>query len=189
MNPPLRQRMAQRSDIWAILGQVLVLAALGLGLHFVLRTTGGTVFLFTALAPLLILAAMAIVAWLAIEAFRKRHHLFHRQVFKPGQVVFREGDAAACAYFIECGEVEVSRLHDGQDKVLARLGVGDYFGELSLLSDDPRRGATVRALTETHVAVVGKENFLRMLFTIPSVREDVLSTAHTRVRSDSALSG
>ncbi len=189
MSPRLNERLAQRSEVWAILAQVLVLAALGLGLHFVLRTTGGTVFLFTALAPVLIMAAVAIVAWLAIEAFRKRHHLFHRQVFQPGQVVFREGDTAACAYFIECGEVEVSRLHDGQDKVLARLGIGDYFGELSLLSDDPRRGATVRALTETQVAVVGKENFLHMLFTIPSVRDDILRTAHTRVHDDAARSG
>ncbi len=189
MSLRLSQRVPQPPELWAILAQVLVLAALGLGLQFVLRTTGGTVFLFTALAPFLIVASMAIVAWLAIDTFRKRHHLFHREVFRPGQVVFREGDAAACAYFIERGEVEVSRLHEGQDKVLARLGAGDFFGEVGLLSDGAGRNATVRALTETQVAVVGKENFLRMLFTIPSVREDILSAAHTRVRSDSAHSG
>lgn len=172
-----------RWELRAILAQVLVLVALGLGLRFVVRTTGGTVFLFTVLAPLLIVVSMAIVGWLALDAFRSRHRMLHRDVFPPGQVVFREGDAAHCAYFIEKGEVEVTRRHDGQEQVLARLSVGDFFGELSLLSDDPRRGATVRALTETQVAVVGKENFLRMIFAIPSVREDVLNTATQRMQS------
>jgi CRP-like cAMP-binding protein len=173
-------RLNVRAEQWAILAQMLVLIALGLGLQFVLWTTGGTLFLFSAVAPLLILVSIAIVAGLAIASFRKRHSVFHYQVFQQGQAVFREGDPADCAYFIERGEVEVSRLQDGREEVLARLGVGDYFGEMGLLADQ-KRNATVRATTETRVAVAGKENFLRMVFAVAPVRENILATAHRRV--------
>jgi hypothetical protein len=177
-------RLNARPDLLAMFAQVLVLVALGLGLQFTVWTTGGTLFLFSAVAPLLILVSITIVVGLAIGDLRKRHRMFQHEVFQPGQVVFREGDPAGCAYFIERGEVEVSRLQNGHDEPVARLGVGDYFGEMSLLSDQPRRNATVRALAETQVAAVGKENFLRMVFSVASAREDILKTAHRRVRPE-----
>jgi Cyclic nucleotide-binding domain len=183
------QRWNIRSEVWAILAQLLVLVALALGLQFVVRTTGGTLFLFSAVAPLLILVSIAIVVGLAIGDWRKRHSMLQYQVFQPGQIVFREGDAAGCAYFIDRGEVEVSRMmHNGRDEPVARLGVGDYFGEMSLLSDRTTRSATVRALVETRVAVVGRENFLRMVFTVSSFRENVLNTAHRRVTGETGNS-
>ena len=180
MKRMLVPRWNVRHEVWAIFAQLLVLVALGLGLQFVVWTTGGTLFLFSAVAPLLILVSIAIVVGLAIGRLRKRHSMFHYQVFQPGQVVFREGDPADCTYFIDRGEVEVSRMQNGCEEAVARLGVGDYFGEMSLLSDRTTRSATVRALAETGVAVVGRENFLRMVFTVGSFREDILNTAHSR---------
>ena len=50
----------------------------------------------------------------------------------------------------------------GQDRVIATLGKDQYFGEMALLSNAPRN-ATVRALKETRVAALGKENFVRLL--------------------------
>jgi CRP-like cAMP-binding protein len=175
-------RVKLRPESLAMLAQMLVLVALSLGLQFIVWTTGGTLFLFSAVAPLLIFAAIAIVVGLAIGDLRRRHRMFQHEVFQAGQIVFREGDPAGCAYFIERGEVEVSRLRNGHDEPVARLGVGDYFGEMSLLSDQPGRNATVRALAETQVATVGKENFLRMVFSVASVRENILETAHRRIR-------
>lgn len=170
-------------ELWAVLAQVLVLAALGLGFQFVFWTTGGTLFLFSTAAPLLILISIVIVAWLALADFRRRHSVFEFRTFPAGEVVYREGDPADCVYFIEKGEVEVSRFRYGQKRSIARLGPGGYFGEMSLLSDQPNRSATVLAITETRAAAVGKENFLRMIFTVPSVRDSILQTAHTRVTS------
>jgi cyclic nucleotide-binding protein len=173
-------RMKAGPELWAVLAQLLVLVALGLGLQFVFWTTGGTLFLFSSAAPLLILVAVAIVGWLALAGFRRRHSVFQYQTFPAGELVYREGDPADSVYFIEDGAVEVSRDRYGEKQSIARLGAGEYFGEMSLLADQPNRSATVRALSATRVAVVGKENFLRMMFTVPSARDSILRTAHAR---------
>ncbi len=175
-----RSHSNPRGVLWVILAHLLVLIAMGLGLVFVFRTTGGTLFLFSAAAPLLILISVGILSWRAIVSLRRRHSIFEYQTISPGEIVYREGDPADCVYFIEKGEVEVSRSHYGQKDGIATLRAGDYFGEMSVLSDRPNRNATVRAITEAKIAALGKENFLRMMFTVPSVRDTILQTAHGR---------
>jgi hypothetical protein len=162
-----------------ILAHFMTLGGLILGLQFVIDTTGGTLFLFTSLAPLLVLGAAGVLAWVAIARFMKRHTLFDLQSFAPGQVIIQQGDWGDCAYFIESGEVEVIRDEGGASQVVARLSPGQYFGEMALLAD-AARNATVRAVTPARVAALGRHNFLMMLQVIPSVHEDILKTVQQR---------
>jgi CRP-like cAMP-binding protein len=164
---------------WLIGAQVMALVASALGLQFVLNTTGGTLFAFSAAAPLLVLAATAVVLGVALYRFRRRHSLFEFRAFAPGEIIIREGDPGDCAYFIQEGEVEVIRNHGGSETVAARLKAGQYFGEMALLSNRPRN-ATVRAATPTRLALLGKQNFFLMLSSVPSAREDVLKTVQER---------
>jgi CRP-like cAMP-binding protein len=136
-------------------------------------------FLFSALAPWLVLASVAIVIWIAVDQFRKRHSLFLFERFEPGQMIVRQGEAGDCAYFIQSGEVEILQHNNGKDVRLNVLGKGDYFGEMALLSGQ-QRSASVRATAPTEVAVLGRENFLTMLRTIPSTRQDVMKTFQER---------
>ena len=167
--------------------QLLALMALGFGLQFLVNTTGGTLFLFSSMGPLLMLVSWGIVIGVAIVHFRKRHSLFDLETIEPGQVVFRQGDAGDCAYFVQSGEVEVVRDDGGCDVVLARLGAGQYFGEMALLSSEPRN-ATVRAAATTKLARLGKRNFLTMLSAMPAARQDILKTAQERALEESARS-
>ena len=72
-----------------------------------------------------------------------------------------------------------SKATEGREAVVARLSAGQYFGEMALLSRSPRN-ATIRAVTATRLAVLGKENFLTMLRTIPAVHEDIMLTIQKR---------
>ena len=164
-----------------IIAQVLALLALGLGLQFLWNTTGGTVFAFSTFAPVLTGIASLILIAILIYRFRKRHSLFDRETYDPGQEIFRQGDEGECAYFIRSGEVEV--LQD--NKVVAKLSSGQYFGEMALIRDAPRN-ATVRAVARTEVAVLGKGNFLTMLNLIPATQEDIMKTVKERALSQTA---
>jgi len=68
-----------------------------------------------------------------------------------GSAVVREGEAGDSLFLIVLGTLQVStRGADGADVELARLGPGDFFGEVALLTRRPRT-ATVAALTEAEL--------------------------------------
>jgi predicted MFS family arabinose efflux permease len=69
--------------------------------------------------------------------------------------VFEQGDAGDRFYLIERGEVSVER--DGAE--VARLGPGDYFGEIALVQDVPRT-ATVRPLTDAALLALDRDEFI-----------------------------
>jgi CRP-like cAMP-binding protein len=163
----------------ALCAQILTLAALALGMEFVLNTNGGTLFLFSSVGSGLVALSCAIVAVLAFVRFRRRHSLFQPSVFAPGEIVFSQGEAGDCMYFIQSGTVEVVRTEQGSESVVAVLSAGQYFGETALLTSQPRN-ATVRAQTAARLAALGKQNFLAMLKLMPSTREDVLKTVQER---------
>ena len=156
---------------------ILVLASLLITLRFVSKTTGGTLFLFTTLAPVLVILSTGLLIWVLVREYRQAHRLFSIERYEPDQWVFRQGDEGDCMYFIRSGEVEVVLEEDGT--VLNRLGKGDYFGEMALLSESPR-SATVRAITSVEVAILGRKNFFDMMRLVPTTEDSILNTARKR---------
>lgn len=62
---------------------------------------------------------------------------------KHGEIVFGEGDIGDSFYILIAGEVVVEKIRGGKPLELARLGVGDCFGEMALVGKH-QRTATVR---------------------------------------------
>ena len=103
-----------------------------------------------------------------------------REYFEPGQIVFREGDRGDWLYIVTEGEVEVLK-NDGAGTAapLRRLGPGECFGEIALVSDRPR-SATVRAVCATNVLAVDREAFGALFTTLPPLRGFFESLIETR---------
>jgi len=76
--------------------------------------------------------------------------------FHAGDEVMRAGDADSSLFVVARGVFEVSLERDGQRVPVARLGTGDFFGEMSLLTGSPR-SAGVMALCDTSALEIGKE--------------------------------
>nr|POE56229.1 camp-dependent protein kinase regulatory subunit [Quercus suber] len=86
--------------------------------------------------------------------------------YPAGSFIIREGDVGDKFYILESGEAEA--LKRGTDSAVKNYKKGDYFGELALLDDKPR-AASVRSVTETKVATLGKDGFQRLLGPVESI--------------------
>jgi len=168
-----------------IAAHVLALIAYALGLQFLLNSTGGTVFVFSTIGPVLVGLCFIILIGVTIHRFLRSHSLFSYEIYQPGDIVFQEGEQGDCAYFVHSGEVEVVQMENGKEKIVAVLRDGEYFGEMALITSHPRN-ATVRAVNATKLAVLGKKNFLTMLNLMPSARKDIMLTVTERAMKHAA---
>jgi CRP/FNR family cyclic AMP-dependent transcriptional regulator len=76
----------------------------------------------------------------------------------PGDVLIEEGRPGRESFIISTGEAAVTL--GGRD--VARLGPGEFFGEMAILAPQPRT-ATVTAVTPMHVLVADPSQLLRLL--------------------------
>ncbi|MEW6666909.1 MAG: cyclic nucleotide-binding domain-containing protein [Thermodesulfobacteriota bacterium] len=82
--------------------------------------------------------------------------------YSKGQAIFRQGEPGEELFFVVSGIVQVVREHGGESQVIAELETGDTFGEIALISNQPRTG-TVRAVTDVELCSIHKSDFERLL--------------------------
>ena len=102
--------------------------------------------------------------------------------FTRGQIVFSEGDPGDRLYVIMDGKIKLGTTsNDGRESLLAVLGPGEMFGELSLFDPGPRT-STATALTETTLLGLGHEALGPWLTGRPGVAEALLKALAQRLR-------
>ena len=99
-----------------------------------------------------------------------------------GHVVFREGDAGDRLFVVLDGKVKIYRsAADGRENLLAVLGAGDMFGELSLFDPGPRT-ASVSAVTQSRLASLDHDDLRPFLLERPAVAAQLLQALAQRLR-------
>lgn len=98
-----------------------------------------------------------------------------------GDFVFREGDPGAAIYLIQEGAIELLKAHEGQERRLTRLESGDFFGELSLLEEQPH-GVSARALSDYKLLEIDRPAFDQILDESSEVAVRMLCILATRLR-------
>ena len=106
--------------------------------------------------------------------------------YEAGEVIIQENDFGETAYVIAQGQVEVSKKLDRQNIHLAYLGVGETFGEISMIEEKPR-SATVTAVTETLVSEIRRDDFFKSFQTDPDVALQLLKVLFERLREANAM--
>ncbi|SVA83702.1 uncharacterized protein METZ01_LOCUS136556 [marine metagenome] len=102
--------------------------------------------------------------------------------FKNGQIILMEDRIGEHCFFLTLGRVKITRLSsDGREVILALLGIGDFFGEMSLL-DGEARSANVVALEKTKVLTLNIADFLDPLEIYPKVAINLLRELAIRLR-------
>lgn len=91
--------------------------------------------------------------------------------YEEGEVIFHEGDVGDYLYIIIKGEVEIFSSKDGVKKTLAKLGEGEYFGEMALLNERART-ATVQCLSSVNVIALKKSDFGILISNFQELRKN-----------------
>ena len=105
-----------------------------------------------------------------------------RRKFPKDGVIFFEHDVGDALFMIFSGRVKVTILSDdGREIILAMLSDSDFFGEMSLLDNEPR-SATAIALQETEMVVLHQRDFLSIVEKRPRVLINLLSVLSSRLR-------
>jgi len=100
--------------------------------------------------------------------------------FKPGDVIFKQGDDGSEMYLIRTGKVKISRSAGNIEKVLAIIKEGDFFGEMAVIDGSPRSAAAT-AVDEVNLLIVDRDAFKSQLKDNPMI-EYVLETMTRRLR-------
>ncbi len=93
------------------------------------------------------------------------------RVYEPHSSIVIEGESSWGVYLILRGLVNISKTNklSGNSYDLGRLREGSFFGEMSLVDENPR-SATVRALSESHLFYISKDAFNQLLAQAPGLK-------------------
>ncbi len=99
-----------------------------------------------------------------------------KKTYPPNTILVSEGMRADTFYVVTSGKVVISRtLEGGEEFVMGFLGPGGYFGEMALITGEPR-AATVTTITETEVLEITKQQFDEVFNTSPAMARSILNT-------------
>ena len=121
-----------------------------------------------------LIARLDLLSGLDDRQLERVRRLLRPRFTVPNERILKEGDRADAVYFIASGTVEV-RLP--QHRV--QLTSGDFFGEMALLTNQPRR-ADVVALTFCRLLMLGKADFERFMTENPDARAEINRVAYAR---------
>lgn len=112
-------------------------------------------------------------------------HIFDRETntlnYSAGDTIIEQGQAADRMYVVQSGEVEIHLLAGVTETVEA----GGFFGEMSLISSEPR-SATVTAKTDVKLVPVDQNRFKFMVQETPNFALTVMRVLVERLRRRNA---
>ena len=119
------------------------------------------------------------------ECGRVAEHLVYAP-FVAGDVLTRQGAIAHWLYIILAGEADVVRRDaEGEEHALARLKPGDFFGEMGLLTGEPRT-ASVHAVTDVECYRLDKTGLAEIMADRPAIAEELSAVLAARSQQNEA---
>jgi CRP-like cAMP-binding protein len=125
------------------------------------------------------LASVPLFAGISADSMSHLADVAGEQKFAAGQFIVRQGQVGSGLYVVVDGAVNVIR---GAGDVLTTLNAGDFFGELSVIDQQPRN-ASVQAAEETTVLAVASWDLLSLLEQDPALALNLIKGLAARVRA------
>jgi CRP/FNR family transcriptional regulator len=129
-----------------------------------------------------VLASVPLFAALDVDSAATLEKMLTTRSVGRGHVVFSEGDTGDRLFIVLDGKVKITRASaDGRENLIAVLGAGEMFGELSLFDPGPRT-ASVSAITDSTLASLDHDDLRPLLLERPGVAVELLQALAQRLR-------
>lgn len=108
------------------------------------------------------------------------------KICESGEVLFREDDPGDVMFVIQSGSVRITKSVKGEEKTLAILGPGEFFGEMAILNAKPRT-ATATVEEKAQVLVLGARTFEQMVVSNAEIAVRLIRKLSRRLDSANEL--
>lgn len=128
------------------------------------------------------LARSTLLSQLPPESLGRLATVARARAYRRGEVIFHQGDPGDTLHLLSAGRVKVVLdAESGDEAVIAILGPGDCFGELSLIDGEPR-SATVEAIEPVETVSLARRDLMDFLRANPAAMERLLSALTASIR-------
>ena len=131
---------------------------------------------------MLFLKRVSIFSSMTLEQLRVLTTHLEEQHFLSREVIFQEGDFSQELYMVMTGRVRIVKDHGKPDeRTLAVLGSGDFFGEMAIFEGAPRSATTVTE-DEAELLVLGPDKFKQTIYQKPDMAFEIFRELSARLR-------
>lgn len=129
-----------------------------------------------------LLASVPIFSELTSLELEELSFRMSRQRYKKNNMILMEDEFGDTFFIISKGIVKITRIsEEGREVILAMLGEGDFFGEMSLL-DGETRSANAIAFDDAEVLILKRHDFIDLLQKYPKIAISLLAEMASRIR-------
>ena len=136
------------------------------------------------------LRSIPLFSHLREEDVGRINHFARERSYPKNSVIVFEEDPGESLYVVKSGQVKVVLIgEDGREVILSTPSAGDFFGEMSLIDDQPR-SAHVIAMEDSQLLVLRREDFHQCLTEMPGIAIGLLRAMCKRLRqADNKIGG
>jgi CRP-like cAMP-binding protein len=129
-----------------------------------------------------LLATVPIFAALNANVLDELLSRMTKRSYQKNNMILMEDEFGDTFFIIAGGSIKITRVsEDGREVILAMLGEGEFFGEMSLL-DGETRSANAIAIEESKVLILKRHDFLLFLERFPKIAISLLTEMAGRIR-------
>lgn len=134
------------------------------------------------------LRSVSLFSELQDSDLKKIGNILATRTFSKNTTVLIEEDTGSTMFIILKGSVKITRIsEEGREVILSILNEGDFFGEMSIIDDEPRSANAV-TLEKSQLLVIHRKDFFQMLHDYPQITINLLKEfAHRLRRGDSQI--
>ena len=129
-----------------------------------------------------LLATVPIFSALSANVLDELLSRMTKRSYQKNNMILMEDEFGDTFFIIASGSIKITRVsEDGREVILAMLGEGEFFGEMSLL-DGETRSANAIAIEESKVLILKRHDFLLFLERFPKIAISLLTEMAGRIR-------